>query len=725
MAIKAFNSVAGFSVGETPANIILSNGYITTNGATFTANIAALGVLTDNLYYANGVPWDLQEPAGANTQIQFNNDQQFGATADLTFDTDTSNLDVSGNLNLTTGKYYGDGSALTGIDATGIQNGTSNVRIPATDGNIELNVNGGLTANITDTGANILGTLNVTGIVTVPSTTGAIDVALGTPTQGNLTSNALTLTTASSVSNSIAQLNEVLGKLVPESPDNFPGSQSITIASTSSYRMADSFTQPDNTAGGSAAVAAGTTVSKTRRSASYNVNAITNTGPGDNGTVSVQKNGVAAGSRTLTTSLDGDGTYSDLIISNNVDYNSVNSNVAAGFWSVFTADASGSVSDGWNEVLLDDTATSATNKETWYYDSSNPGTPQFSSTSFTPDATPSYTYSSTVPHYNNTNVFPIAFNVNRLSGNMYPTSDTFVSGSSGGAFSSPASVTYSTAGVTTPLAAQLHVASGSQAVTTSASIISGFGSSASGPSVSVFNSYATGAQSFSPGDTVLYKTGTSSSSSRIEEANVYIGSTIGSGSGLAQRIENPGSTNTPTFSASATVFNSESSTLETYDSTVVADVLSHDETDYSSGYLPVGPDLSAGRSGTQYFTFKFVRTSVSKFDVKFSGTIAGAWVAVPGSTIDSASSLNGWVELTTAYAGSGVPGANTGAGGNGSDGCALGGTITTGSSVSNESTTATFGTVSSSSTSTNEIYVRIALTSGQSITALSLESASN
>ena len=174
------------------------------------------------------------------------------------------------------------------------------------------------------------------------------------------------------------------------------------------------------------------------------------------------------------------------------------------------------------------------------------------------------------------------------------------------------------------------------------------------------------------------------------------------------------------------MFNSETSTLETYDSTVVADVLSHDETDYSSGYLPVGPDLSGGtRSGTQYFTFKFIRTSVSKFDLKFSGTIAGAWVAVPGSTIDSSSSLNGWVELTTAYAGSGVPGANTGAGGNGSDGCALGGTITTGSSVSNESTTATFGTVSSSSTSTNEIYVRIALTSGQSITALSLESASN
>ena len=339
-------------------------------------------------------------------------------------------------------------------------------------------------------------------------------------------------------------------------------------------------------------MSAGDTVSKTRRSSTYNVNAITNAGPGDSGTISVQLNGTAAGSRTLTTSLDGAGTYSNLIITNNVDYNAIDSSVALGFWSVFTSDASGSVTSGWNEVLIDDTATTSSNKDTWYYDDANPGTPQFSSVTFTADASPSYTYSSTVPHYNNTNSFPIGFSVNRLSGNMYPTSDTFVSGSSGGAFGSPSSVTYSTAGVTTPLAAQLHVASGSQAVTTTASVISGFGSSASGPpSLNCFNSYATGSQSFAPGSTVLYKTGTSSSSSRIEEANVYIGSTIGSGSGLAQRIINPGSTNTPSFSASATVFNSESGTLEVYDSTVVADVLSHDETDYSSGYLPVGPDL--------------------------------------------------------------------------------------------------------------------------------------
>ena len=659
MAIKAFNSVAGFSVGETPANIILSNGYITTNGATFTANIAALGVLTDNLYYANGVPWDLQEPAGSNTQVQFNNDQDFGASTNFTFDTATSNLDVSGNLNLTTGKYYGDGSQLTGIDSSGIANGTSNVRIPAADGNIELNVGGGLEANITSTGVNVAGTMNVvgtsvlTGIVTVPSTSGAIDIALGTPTQGSLTSNALTLTTASSVSNSIAQLNNVLGKLVPSSPPAFPGGITLAVDSLSTYRMTN-FTQTDNTDTGSKSVAGGTTVSKVRRSSSYTTNAITNVGPGDSGTITALLNGVNAGQRILTTALDGNGTYSNLIISNNVDYNAVDSSIAEGFWSVFTADTAGTVTAGWNEIQVTDSAASDTATPDWYYDGSSPGTPQFTSTSITADSTPSYTYSSTVPHYNNTNAFPIAATVNRLSGDMYPTSDNFITGSSGGAFSSPASVSYATAGVTTPLAQNLLVASGGQAITTTAAIISGFGSSASGPSLNCFNSYATGSQSFTPSGTVLYKTGTSSSSSRIEEANVYIGSTIGSGSGLSFRIANPGSTDNPSFSASAVAFDSQNGPLQTYDATVVADSLAHNVTDYTTGFLPAGPDLS-GQGSSQYFTFKVIRTSVSKFDVKFSGTVAGLWIAVPGSTIDSsANATNGWVDMSVSYAGSGV-----------------------------------------------------------------------
>ena len=362
----------------------------------------------------------------------------------------------------------------------------------------------------------------------------------------------------------------------------------------------------------------------------------------------------------------------------------------------------------------------STNTVGWYYDSSAPGTPTFYNKTITPAST-SLTYSSTVPHYNSSTSFTITFDVNKLSGDMYPTSDTFVTGTAGGAFQAPSNKTYAQASVTTPLARNLYVSSGNASVSTTASITTGFGSSSSGPSISVTNSYNTGSSTFTTGSTVLYKTGTGNN---IEETSIPITS-IGTGSGNALRIINPGSTDTPAYSAGASAFNSQTSTLQTYDSTVVAAVLKHDQTNYSTGYLPAGPNLSSGRSGAQYFTFKFTRTVVSKFDITWTGTIAGLWVALPGSTIDSTSSLNGWLDMSTAYAGAGVPGANTGAGGNGSNGCSLGGIAPLNSAQTNKSVTATFGTVSSSSTATNEIYVRIKLTSGQTVTALSLKTASN
>jgi hypothetical protein len=222
---------------------------------------------------------------------------------------------------------------------------------------------------------------------------------------------------------------------------------------------------------------------------------------------------------------------------------------------------------------------------------------------------------------------------------------------------------------------------------------------------------------------VLRKTGNATA---VDEGNVVITS-VGTGSGNAVRIESPGPGNTPAYTANATVFNSQTSTLQTYDATVIgttsAGVLKHDQTNYATGYLPVGPNLSVGRSGTQYFTFKFTRTDVSKFDITYAGNVAGIWVALPGSAIDSSSSANGWINMTVAYAGAGYPGVN--APGNGSDGCAVGGVVVPNVTTASTSKTCTFGTVSSSSTVTNEIYVRIALTSGQTVTGLSLKTASN
>jgi hypothetical protein len=121
---------------------------------------------------------------------------------------------------------------------------------------------------------------------------------------------------------------------------------------------------------------------------------------------------------------------------------------------------------------------------------------------------------------------------------------------------------------------------------------------------------------------------------------------------------------------------------------------------------------------------RFARSAVSKFDVKYTGTIAGLWIALPGLS-ETYSTLNGWLDLGTAYAGSGIPGANTGAGGNGSNGAAVGGNAVFNSAQTNKSVTGTFGTLSSTNSTSNYILVRVAFTSGQSLTALTMEAATH
>ena len=81
---------------------------------TVTGNIAATRVLSDNLLYANGVAWDLGgDPAGSNTQVQYNNDGEFGAEAAFTYDQATNTLTVDNVAGLLTTPSQ------TGITSTG------------------------------------------------------------------------------------------------------------------------------------------------------------------------------------------------------------------------------------------------------------------------------------------------------------------------------------------------------------------------------------------------------------------------------------------------------------------------------------------------------------------------------------------------------------------------------------------------------------------------------
>lgn len=181
MAIKPLNSVAGFSVGEVPANIILGNGDVTAKNATFSGNLlisnstASWGILTDNLYYSNGVAWDLQQAAGSNTQIQFNNQNNFGASANFTYDSITNLLTLVGTANV------------VALQTTDIFSGATN--------NLYLNANGYITSYYANGAVVFPGNITTTGNLSVSNANlGNLAIAnyvnvAGDITTGNLTVN--------------------------------------------------------------------------------------------------------------------------------------------------------------------------------------------------------------------------------------------------------------------------------------------------------------------------------------------------------------------------------------------------------------------------------------------------------------------------------------------------------------------------------------------------------
>jgi len=133
--------------------------------------------------------------------------------------------------------------------------------------------------------------------------------------------------------------------------------------------------------------------------------------------------------------------------------------------------------------------------------------------------------------------------------------------------------------------------------------------------------------------------------------------------------------------------------------------------------------LNTGRSGAQYFTFAFRRTTMSNFTVRLTGTVSGFFIAAPGTDIDDASGINGWIDAGITYGGAGTPGSDTSNGGNGSNGCAFtsGDRIIDGTSYSNDTFTLTLGDQNATNSFGNQILVRIKLESGDSVTALSIE----
>ena len=205
--------------------------------------------------------------------------------------------------------------------------------------------------------------------------------------------------------------------------------------------------------------------------------------------------------------------------------------------------------------------------------------------------------------------------------------------------------------------------------------------------------------------------GTTARPNQIDEDS--ISSTVGNGNN-GTRVPAVSAADNPSQSGASYSWGGGSAgSIATYEATVRGGVLRHDETNYSSGYLPVGPDYSAGRSGAQYYQLQLITPNVSTFNISYTGSIAGCWVCMPDNSTwtTSLSNTNGWADMFNEYIGSGVPR-------NIDPGCAYGGVMDNNGGTF----TCTFGTESSSNDTNNRILIRWKLTAGQSITAMSFTS---
>lgn len=131
MAIKKFNTVAGLSVGEDASiDVIDSSGNVSASNLTVTGS-SELGDI-GNVIINGGAPgyvlstdgtgnltWESLSAgiAGANTEIQFNLDGNFGASPDLTFNYLDSTLRVS---TVSSNSFVGDGGNLANITGANV-----------------------------------------------------------------------------------------------------------------------------------------------------------------------------------------------------------------------------------------------------------------------------------------------------------------------------------------------------------------------------------------------------------------------------------------------------------------------------------------------------------------------------------------------------------------------------------------------------------------------------
>jgi len=550
------------------------------------------------------------------------------------------------------------------------------------------------------------GSITYVGVVTANTYHG--DQVIGTPA-GGFKSGAFTINNSDHTKDSINELNFILGKLVPKAPDTFNGLALSLTGTAGVGRLCQGFTPSNNTGG--AAPSAGTQYIRNTDS-TITSNYITDVGPGDAGTVTGFVNAVGVGTTTLSVG-DNAGTYGAIQIANNTDASESvrNTGITSQFYEVYDVRLLNAASpDGYNLAKLTH-GSATTNSVYWYEDPSTVSAPVVSFGSVTTPSPGVTTHSSGVPHYTNSasNAFTFVLTVTNASGDMYTQNTFLTSDNNGSAFTNPGSKNYTNfAGGTNPPVKNYGVGSG---VTCLMSQIPKNNLHTTITSNHFARQSATTPYGSDNNNRISFSTPTNimsgSHGSKILETN--ISSTVGNGNnGTRVNAGSTGDNPNPVFTSWDV-----STTVATYEAVVRGGVLRHDETNYSTGYLPVGPNYSSGRGSAQYYQMQLITPNVSTFNISYTGSCSGCWVCMPDNSTwtTSLSNTNGWADMFNEYVGSGVPR-------NIDPGCAYGGVMDNNGGTF----TCTFGTESSSNDTNNRILIRWKLTAGQSITAMSFTS---
>jgi hypothetical protein len=545
-------------------------------------------------------------------------------------------------------------------------------------------------------------------------------------------------------------------KSTPSAPANL-SSKSLTMSDSAQGTNPHLCANFDDATGSADTLAAGTSLESTtaRRytsTSTIDTNTVTNfltnnsngTGSTVNQTVTASINGSASGARAFTTSEGGsnNGTFTDLVITNHRDYDEVDGSYAQRLYLVATAKITQGLTDysaGLNAQRIESSAGGNTNYVHVCRDLLT-GTPTASIGTVTQNAAGNLRYISGVPYYNDgsPSLTVTGSTVANFTGQAYQDASNPVEidpgtnqESTSGAIISNLDFTYANIdGSSTMLSSGIPVKNtgvGSPYTLGALTVPLLNTQRRSIQTIKMRARNANGTSSYSETSTKIQLYSNSLLTLDNEAGGITVSDSLGDGSTHtddALRITGFGSSSdTPSFNSSTNYYtgNAWSGAVTVAGTTEAISrfgTIKHFTTDLSSGYLPAGPDLNTGRSGTQYYTFAFRRTPASQFSITMSGKVSGMFIAVPGSAIDAASDANGWLDCSTQYNGSGVPGVNT----NGSNGCAKtgGDRVVDNTTYSSEQFTFTLGTESTANSVGNTVLVRIKLESGDSVTALSV-----